>query len=120
MKKFLLIPFIIFLVVLLVGPIIMVQADGGGKIIEIENPLKYDTIEEIIKALTGILKVVAIGVGVIMVIIGGIQIMTGMMTGEKENKVNKGKKTIMWALIGVAIVISVDFIVGFVQEILAD
>jgi len=116
MKNFLLILLLILFLILLAGPV-MVQADGGEKIITIENPLKYDTIEDIIKAITGILRVVAIGVGVIMVIWSGIMIITA---GGSEEKLNKGKKTMMWTLVGVAIVISVDFIVGLVKEILAE
>jgi len=89
-----------------------------AEIIKIDNPLKYDKIEDIIPAITSVLKGIAISIGVIMIIIGGIQIMTGMMTGEKESKVLKGKKTVTWTVIGVAIVILVDFIVGIVKELL--
>lgn len=108
---------ILFCVIFLVAPI-FVQANGGIVSVDIPNPLNYETIEEIICALTKLLKTIAFGIALIMVIIGGIQIMTGMTTGEKETKVVRGKKTIMWAVIGYAIVFLVDFIVGFVMELL--
>jgi len=95
-----------------------VRADTEIISITIDNPLKYNKIEDIIPAITGILKAIAISIGAIMIIIGGIQIMTGMMTGEKETKVLQGKKTVTWTVIGVAIVILVDFIVGIVKELL--
>jgi hypothetical protein len=53
-----------------------------------------------------------------MIIWSGIQIMTGMATGEKEAKVLKGKKTLMWTILGLAIIISIDFIVGFIKELI--
>lgn len=104
-----------FVILVLAGPV-FVQANGGGKIIVIENPLKYDKLEDIIKAITGLLKTIAIFIGFLMVIISGIQIMTA---GGSEEQVKKGKKTLMWTIIGVAIVVGVDFIVGIVKEILA-
>lgn len=109
---------ILFCAILSLGMPILVQADGGIISVEIPNPLNYNTIQEIICALTKLLKFIAFGVALIMVIVGGIQIMTGMTTGEKETKVVRGKKTIMWAVVGYAIVFLVDFIVGFVMELL--
>lgn len=88
------------------------------KFICIENPLKYKTIEQLIPAITNFLKNIALAIGGIMIIWSGIQIMTGMATGEKEAKVLKGKKTLMWTMLGIAIVISIDFIVGFIKELI--
>lgn len=121
--KFLLIPILFCVIILLVAPI-FVQANGvdpceSQDLICIDNPLKHDKIEDIIKAITTLLKTIAIPLGTIMVIWGGIQIMVGMSTGEKEKKVLEGKKTITWAVIGVAIIIGVDLIVGLVKELLA-
>ena len=53
-----------------------------------------------------------------MIIWSGIQIMIGMTTGEKEAKVIRGKKTLMWTILGIAIIISIDFIVGFIKELI--
>lgn len=108
-------PLIILFAILLLAEPISVWAASGGTIIEIENPLKYGTIIEIINALTGLLKTIGFGVGLIMVIWGGIQIMAA---AGSEERVTKGKKTIMWAVIGYAIVFLVDFIIGFVKELL--
>jgi amino acid transporter len=83
--------------------------------LKIDNPLKYDNISDIIKAITDLLKVLAIGVGTIMIIISGLQYIT---SAGSEEKAGKAKKTILYTIIGVAIVIAVDFIVGFVGEIL--
>jgi len=95
--------------------LIAVIAPGSAQALEIKNPLKYDKIEDIIPAITELLKGIAITLGTVLVIWGGIQIMTA---GGSEEKLTKGKKTITWTVIGVAIVILVDFIVGFIKEIL--
>lgn len=109
---------ITFCVMLLLVVPFFAQADTGIISIDIPNPLNYDTTDQIICALIKLLNTIAFGVALIMVIWGGIQIMTGMTTGEKESKVVKGKKTIMWAVIGYAIVFLVKFIIGFVIELL--
>ena len=108
-----------FAILLLVGPI-FVQANecDPTKFICIENPLKYERIEDIIPAITNFLKNIALAIGGIMIIWSGIQIMTGMATGEKETKVLQGKKTLMWTMLGLAIIISIDFIVGFIKELI--
>ena len=109
-----------FAILLLAGPI-FVQADekcNPNKFICIENPLKYDTIDKLIPAITNFLKTIALAIGGIMIIWSGIQIMTGMTTGEKEAKVIRGKKTLMWTILGIAIIISIDFIVGFIKELI--
>ncbi len=114
MKNFLIL--ILFCAILLLVVPGFVQADGGIRIITIPNPLKYNSLDEILVAVTGLLKVIAIGIGTIMVIWSGIMILTA---GGNEESLKKGKKTITWTIIGVAIVFLVDFIVGFVTELLA-
>ena len=108
-----------FAILLLAGPIFVWANDcDPTQFICIENPLKYQTIGEIIPAITNFLKTIGLAIGGIMIIWSGIQIMTGMATGEKEAKVLKGKKTLMWTILGLAIIISIDFIVGFIKELI--
>ena len=112
----------VFFAILMVASPIMVSAQGTGTCPEgyicFDNPLKQGDIISIIKAVTNLLSDIAIPVGILVIVWGGIQIMTGHTTGEKESKVIQGKKTIMWAVIGVGIVLLVKFIIGFVAEIL--
>jgi Na+/proline symporter len=103
--------FILIIVAILLAAGYIARAE----VIVIENPLKPDTIEGIIKGITAILKVLAIGVGTIMIIISGVQYMT---SAGDEDKAKKARQTITYTIIGVAIVIAVDFIVGLIQEIL--
>ena len=109
----------LFFVILTLAAPIFVRANGDGECPEdsvcIDNPLKQGDIPSIISAVTGLLRDIAIPLGIVILVWGGIQIMTA---AGSEEKVTQGKKTIMWAVIGTGIVILVDFIVGFVKEIL--
>jgi len=106
---------ILFFVILIFGGPIFVKAQETENFVNIPNPLESENIGELIKKIGELLKVLAIGVGVIMVIYSGITIMTA---GGSEEKVTKGKKMLTWTIIGVAIVVSVDFIIGFILELL--
>jgi hypothetical protein len=107
MKKLLL--FIIICAILLIVMPMIVEA------VKIPNPLGEGTeITDIIAKITEALKIIAIPVGVIMIIISGIQYMTA---GGNEEKATKAKKTILYTIIGVAIVIAADFIVDLIKEI---
>jgi riboflavin transporter FmnP len=102
---------------MMVFPLVTVLAEtassSGG--VTIENPLKTQSIEELINAIANILQVLAIGVGAIMIIIAGIQYMT---SAGSEEKAKKAKQTIIYALIGVAVVTSARFLIGLITEIL--
>jgi len=104
-----------FAILVLATPIFVSAQECPEGYVCIDNPLKQGDIPGIISAVTGLLRNIAIPLGIVILVWGGIQIMTA---GGSEEKVTQGKKTIMWAVIGVAIVILVDFIVGFVKEIL--
>jgi len=99
----------IFSIILVVVPLI-VFADTT-----IEDPLGNKGVEEIIDKIVMLLQAVAISVGTIMIIISGIQYLT---SAGDEAKTTKAKKTILWTIVGVAIVIAAGFIVKFIKEIL--
>jgi len=111
-KKKILLFIIIFAILLIAIPLI-------SRAVKIPDPFGEKTLPDIIKSITGLLKIIAMPVAGIMIIIGGIQIMTGLATGEKEKKVLQGKNTLKWAIIGLAIIIAADFIVGIIKEILS-
>jgi amino acid transporter len=95
--------------------IVLVPIIAGAETVEIPNPLKYDDPLKIIGAITGLLQMLAIAVAVIIIIIAGIQYMT---SAGSEDKAKKAKNMIVYALIGVAIVTAVNFIIGLIEEIL--
>ena len=106
MRLLLIINFAIFLIVV---PFIA-QAQ-----VNIENPLGNRTVIEIIDAiLENFLAPIGFGVAAIMIIWGGILYMTA---GGSEQRVATAKKTIMWAIVGFAIVISAKFIVDLIEYV---
>ena len=62
-----------------------------------------------------ILYILSAAVAVIFVVVGGIMYVTA---GESEDKVKQAKKTVINALIGVAIIVAAGFLVGIVNEII--
>ncbi len=84
---------------------------GGG----LPNPLQYDTIEEVLRAVWGYLFAISIPLVAIMVIIGAFQIM--FAAGNVE-RLETGKKTVLYAVIGFAIVLLAGGIVSVVGELL--
>lgn len=101
--------------VAIIGIIVLVPVIAGAEVVTIPNPLKYTDPMDIIKAITGLLQVLAVAVAVIIIIIAGIQYMT---SAGSEDKTKKAKNMIVYALIGVAIVTAVNFIIGIIKEIL--
>jgi hypothetical protein len=86
----------------------------------IDDPLQGQTITDVIDSIMTLLATLGSGVAVIMIIVGGIQIITGVTTGEKEGKITKGKKTITWAIIGLAILWSAKFIIDAIDYLLTN
>ena len=82
---------------------------------QIPNPLICDTVECLVQKITDAITGLVTIIGTIMIIIGGIQFIT---SAGNEEKARHAKNTILYAVIGIAIAVSVDFIVGFLREIL--
>jgi predicted small integral membrane protein len=72
---------------------------GGVKLV---NPLKSDNIVEIISNVLNWLIIYSIPILAIMILIGGFQILTAR---EDPGKVANGRKTIMYAVIGFAVIL---------------
>lgn len=88
---------------------------GGGnpKEIVIKNPLKFGTIPEILNAVAGFLYALALAVVTITVLWGGFQILTA--AGRPE-QIDRGKKTLLWAVIGTVVIL----IAGGIADLTAD
>jgi len=64
-----------------------------------------------------ILVAVAAGLAILIVIVGGIMYMTA---GADESRVTNAKKTLMYGLIGAAIVFLASFLIQLLKEIVVD
>jgi len=103
------------LFLIIIGILLVVGYIAKAEVIEIKNPLKYDTIEKMIDGIASLLLVIVIPLATIMIIWAGIQYLTA---ANNEEQVKKAKNTIKWAIIGLAIVLAAKFITGLLEEIL--
>jgi len=106
--------FLYFLLLTLLLPLV-VLSQGSNAPVQIPNPLICDTVECLVQKITDAITGLVTIIGTIMIIIGGIQFIT---SAGNEEKARHAKNTILYAVIGIAIAVSVDFIVGFLREIL--
>lgn len=81
----------------------------------IDDPLGNRTISDIIVAVSAALRPIALAIGTVMIIVSGIQYLVS--AGDAE-KATKAKKTLLYTVIGLVIVVSATFIIEAVQEIL--
>jgi len=79
------------------------------------NPLKIESIEGLIDRVMTALYFIIPPIAVLMVIIGAFQILTA---GGAEDKYKTGKRTITYAVIGIAIFLLADLLIGLITELL--
>jgi len=70
--------------------------------VNIDNPLKYNSIEEIIENVTDFIFSIGVVLIPLMIIIGGFFIVT---SAGDSGKLEKGKKIIIWTIIGTIFVV---------------
>jgi|GEM_PF-3327831 len=93
---------------------------GNGNVIPggsaaIPNPLKCGDIPCVVKAIADWITGFVVVLGSIMIIISGIQFIT---SAGSEEKARRARQTIIYTVIGIAIAVSVDFIIGLLGEVL--
>ena len=94
-------------------------ADAGGTDFQIPNPLSCGSGQEnplqdcVQKVLTDLL-ILATPIVAVMVIIGGYQILTA---GGEPEKFSRGKKTIIYAAVGFAIILMANGVVYIIQDV---
>lgn len=92
---------------------------GGGTVpgssISLTNPLSCPDLECIAGAITKALFLVATPIVAIMILIGGFQILTA---GGDPEKFKTGRKTILYSVVGYAIIIVANGVVSIIQSLL--
>ena len=88
-------------------------AQVGGDNPSIQNPLKWGTIPDILNAVAGFLYALALAVVTVMVLWGGFQILTAAGSPER---IDKGKKTLLYAVIGTVVIL----VAGGIADLTAD
>ena len=83
---------------------------------DICNPMTNNDFESLVKSVVAFLyKLGLYAVAPLMIVIGGFQIMTA---GANSENVTKGKNAIMWAVIGIIVLILASGLVSLVKDIL--
>lgn len=81
----------------------------------IENPLKYGTIPEVVAAIANFIFIISIPITSLMVVIGGVMFMT---SGGDPKKVEQAKKLLLYAVIGLAIILLSKTIAAVIENVL--
>ena len=89
---------------------------GGGTTVRIINPLSCGDVECIGEAIINGLFIIAIPLVSIMVLWGGFQILTA---GGDPTKFTNGKKTLIYAVVGFAVVLVAQGVVFIIKELFA-
>ena len=82
--------------------------------ITIENPLKYETFDQIIKALINFVFTIALAAAPLMIIIAGFLFVTA---AGNPDKVSQAKRIIWYTVIGLVIVFLANTLVDIIQKI---
>jgi len=83
--------------------------------IEITNPLNYTTFDQLIKAIIIFLRNLALVVTALVIVLAGFYFVTA--AGDPA-KVTKAKQMILYALIGLAIVLAAEGIVALMGKVI--
>jgi len=86
------------------------EGGAGSTTITFPNPLKFNTIEEVLTSLMSNLQAIIATIALIFIVIGGLFI----ISAGTSKRVEDGKKMITYALIGLAIVLAAP---TFLREI---
>ena len=118
MKKALLFIVACSIIFIATSTTVTAQDNCPSGLVCIPDPLNCDgqcDLLGIINKIIDFLKIITIPLATIMIIISGIQYLT---SAGNEERASKAKKTMLYTVIGLAVVLAVDFIVGLIQEIL--
>ncbi|MBI2426512.1 MAG: hypothetical protein HYV34_01570 [Candidatus Kerfeldbacteria bacterium] len=99
----------LFILTLLLVPRSFSRAEDPP--LELSNPLQVDNLLALVVQITGIALAGTALFALVMIIFGGLMIIA---SGGKEERVQKGKDTLLWAVIGLAIVLFSGVIMRFV------
>ena len=87
----------------------------GSTPITLPNPLSTNSFQQVVADITNFLLIIAVPLVAIMALVGGFQMMTA--AGNPE-KFNSGRKTLMYAVIGFAVVILAGGIAQIIKNLL--
>jgi hypothetical protein len=87
----------------------------GEEIIRFENPLKYQTLEELVDAIINFLLLLSLAIAPLMVVVGAFNILT---SGGDPKKVETGKNIIIYTIIGIIVIMFAKGAIAVIKSIL--
>ena len=107
----------ILLLFIVVMPLYLVHADppGSGPI-RIENPLRFNSIQEIVFAAIGVITTIGFYVAVFFIIYSGFLFVKAR---GNPKEIEEAKKAFMWTVIGTAVLLGANVIARVIQGTLA-
>lgn len=88
-------------------------SSGAGTTYRLESPLTAGTIPALILQVIDVILVFATPIIVLYIMYGGFQLVTA---GGEAGKIEHGRQTIMWALIGGVIILGAQVIISVLQS----
>jgi hypothetical protein len=82
--------------------------------VQIENPLKADSFAELLDMVINFIFIMSLGITPIIIIIAGFLFITAM--GDPQ-KIQTAKRVIIWALIGLTVVLCAKGLVNLFKEV---
>ncbi|TSC75364.1 MAG: hypothetical protein G01um101430_459 [Parcubacteria group bacterium Gr01-1014_30] len=83
--------------------------------IQLQNPLQYDTIEELIAAILAFLRNLALVVTALVIVIAGYFFVT---SGGDPQKVTNARMMVIYAMVGLAIILIAEGIVALIRRVI--
>lgn len=100
--------FYIITILYLLPALVTAQSSGA-----LENPLKFNTITEFVKAILGAIMYLGLPVIALVVIMAGLQFITAQ---GNSGKIEEAKKNLMYVLIGMGIFLGAWALTGIIAN----
>lgn len=83
--------------------------------LDLPNPIQCDDVFCVVLRIIRGLRLVAVPISVVMVVVGGYQMMAA---GGEPEKFSRGRKTIIYAAVGLAVIILAEAVVYIVSDLI--
>lgn len=83
--------------------------------VEFQNPLEYETLEDLIDAIVKFIFYIAVVVAPLIIIVGAFYLLT---SGGDPKKIGTGKNIIIYTLIGLAIIMFARGLLAMIESII--
>lgn len=90
--------------------------DVSGYTLNVPNPVKADNLTELLADVANFIFIIAIPIAVIVILISGIRY---LLAGGNEDKINSARRALVWAAVGLVIILIGKGIISVIQSLLS-